>query len=232
MWSLSFPNIEQGSNCDYQLRPLDWQTPIVVINDWLTSEEVASCLKRVEDNKKHAICNMGYSSSGDSTTYSPNFRRSADLNSKFISRDLWKRKEADMLRYAITSYGAPYAQDLKSIYGHSFVTVYRSESGYLGMHSDAGHLNVQGIWRASVTTRYEMTGLIYLSTEGVDFHGGVIRFPYIRNENGEVFQYQPKAGDALFFPCNPIFAHEVTQSQGNRVILGSWRGWRPFEFTN
>ena len=231
MWSLAYPNITQHSNCDYSLQPLNWETPIVVVNNWLSPAEVTDCLTKIEANKKHAICNMSYSSSGDSTAYAPNFRRSADLNSKFISKEIWKRKEADMLRYAVENYGATYAQDQKILYGHSFITVYRAESGYLGMHSDAGHLNLEGSWRASVTTRYEMTGLVYLSTEGVDFNGGLIQFPYIKNENGEIFQYRAKAGDAVFFPCNPVFAHEVTESQGNRIILGAWRGWRPFTFT-
>jgi hypothetical protein len=75
-----------------------------------------------------------------------------------------------------------------------------------------------------------MTSLVYLNTSGIDFAGGIIRFPYIVDETRETFEYVPSAGDALFFPANPIFAHEVTASTGNRNILANWKGWRPYKF--
>lgn len=230
MWYLNYPNIEDGSTCDYKLKPVNWSTPIVVIDNYLTSDEVKDYTTIADNNTKHAICNMSYSSDGGKTGYSPGFRRSADLNSKFFPSSMWTAFEQKMLDVANDFYGAGYPGNKKPLYGHSFCTIYRDDSGFLGMHSDAGHVNDAGVWSASVTTRYEMTGLIYLTSSGIDFQGGIIKFPYIRNDNGEVFEYVPKAGAALFFPANPIFAHEVTESSGKRIIFGSWRGWRPYKF--
>jgi hypothetical protein len=230
MYSLSYPNIEEGSTCDYSLKPLDWANPIVIIKNWLTEEEVTVCNTAIENNLQHAICNLSYSPDGRSNRYSPQFRRSADLNASFFPEEIWNRMEKDALKYAIDCYGAPYEYDKPVLAGHDFATVYRKDSGFLGMHSDAGHQQADGKWYASVTTRYEMTSLVYLNTSGVDFAGGIIRFPYIVDENRETFEYIPSAGDALFFPSNPIFAHEVTASSGTRNILANWKGWRPYEF--
>jgi hypothetical protein len=230
MYSLSYTNIEEGSNCDYSLKPKDWSEPIVVVKNWLTQEEVKSCNDKIEANLQHAICNLSYSPDGKSNRYSPMFRRSADLNSRFFPREIWNRMEKDALKYAIDNYGAPYEYDKPVAASHEFATVYRKDSGFLGMHSDAGHMQADGKWYASVTTRYEMTSLVYLNTSGIDFAGGIIRFPYIVDETRETFEYVPSAGDALFFPANPIFAHEVTASTGNRNILANWKGWRPYKF--
>lgn len=230
MYSLAYPNIEEGSTCDYTLKPKNWSQPVVVVENWLTSEQVQQFNKIIEDNLRHAICNLTYSPDGGKNRYSPWFRRSADLNACFFPKETWQRLESDALRYAIDEYGAPYEYDKPVAASHEFATIYRKDSGFLGMHSDAGHMQADGRWHASVTTRYEMTSLVYLNTIDVDFYGGIIRFPYLINEDRQAFEYRPKAGDAIFFPANPIFAHEVTESQGTRNILAHWKGWRPYKF--
>jgi predicted 2-oxoglutarate/Fe(II)-dependent dioxygenase YbiX len=136
-----------------------------------------------------------------------------------------------MLDAAIEQYSAPYKADAKDIsaLGHSFTTVYKKEAAVLGLHADAG-TQVQGVWRASVTSRYEMSGLLYLTSAGVDFDGGALVFPYLGDKEGKVITYFPRAGDLVVFPSNPLFAHYVKHSDGERVVMGAWRAWRPYTF--
>lgn len=227
MWKLEKQDIEVNSDCDYSLKPVEWNTcPIVVVQNYFTTTEVNALLKVVESNKQHAICNLGYRRNSKAN-YMFKFRRSADLNECFFDATIWDRLESDMLLYAIEKYGAQYSHDKKAISGHSFCTIYQESSGVLNMHSDGGTL-VNNVWKSSVTSRYEMTALVYLTTQGKDFTGGAISFPYLVDESGKMFTYNPVAGDALFFPANPIFAHQVSESVGKRILLGSWRYWRPY----
>lgn len=230
MWRNGNPTIERNSNCDYSLKPLTWdKCPITVVDNYFTDPQVANVLRIVNANRIHAICNLGYRPNGGGS-YMPEFRRSADLNSSFFPQQLWDRIERDMLRCAIEKYGAKYTMDQVAVPGgHSFVTIYQQESGMLQLHSDAGSFR-DGAWKASVTTRYEMTALIYLNTVGKDFTGGVLRFPFILDKDERPFEYHPKAGDAVFFPANPLFAHSVSPAQGDRSLLGAWRLWRPYVY--
>jgi hypothetical protein len=75
-----------------------------------------------------------------------------------------------------------------------------------------------------------MTALVYLTSAGKDFEGGTIRFPFILDLEGKPFEYAPQAGTALFFPANPLFAHSVDASNGNRILLGAWHLWRPYVY--
>lgn len=230
MWHNGNPNIKHQSTCDYSLTPLNWEEPpIVVVKGYFTPQQVQDSLRVINANRIHAICNLGYSATG-SGVYLPEFRRSADLNASFFPASTWDRIEGDMLRYAIDKYGARYTAGQKALQGgHSFATIYQRRSGVLQLHADAGVLR-GGVWQASVTTRYEMTGLIYLTSAGIDFTGGTLQFPYILDPTGVPYQYQPVAGDAVFFPSNPLFAHSVSASEGSRILLGAWRFWRPYVY--
>lgn len=225
------PTIFEGSDCDYKLVPSDWaDNPITVYENWISDATVAQLRATTEANLQHGICNLGYTRDGGGV-YMPQFRRSADINASFYPATVWQDITRAMLRAAIDRYGAIYGPDTPEVQSgsHSFTTVYKKEAAVLGLHSDGG-TQVNGVWRASVTTRYEMSGLLYLTTAGVDFDGGALVFPYLAETNGNAITYYPRAGDLVVFPANPLFSHRVDRSNGERIVMGAWRAWRPYSF--
>jgi hypothetical protein len=233
VWRNLNPYIQHNSTCDYTLQPRDWsQCPVTVIKNFISDQQVLDYKAIVADNLRHAICNFAYNNGGN-PIYNANFRQSADLNSSFFPAELWDSIEQKMLTTAIEKYRAPYTKDQKALRGgHSFATIYRKSAARLGFHCDAGSMDAQGRWVRSVTTRYEMSALVYLSTKDVDFRGGALRFRYIGDQDGKEFVYHPVAGDLVLFPSQPMFAHGVDDSQGDRIVLGSWRNWRELKSPN
>lgn len=67
------------------------------------------------------------------------------------------------------------------------------------------------------------TALLYLNTKGVDYDGGQLDFPSIRNEQNEMLTANHNAGGLVIFPSNPHFLHGVSKVEwGYRVALVSF----------
>jgi SM-20-related protein len=65
-----------------------------------------------------------------------------------------------------------------------------------------------------------ITTLLFLND---DFDGGELVFDYFFDEAGAVCRLKPKAGLAVAFPSNPIFAHSVKPVlKGYRLTIAQW----------
>lgn len=72
-------------------------------------------------------------------------------------------------------------------------------------------------------TKRRFTALLYLNTKGVDYDGGQLDFPSIRNESNALLTPSHNAGSLVIFPSNPLFLHGVSKVRwGYRVVLVSF----------
>lgn len=87
----------------------------------------------------------------------------------------------------------------------------------LPAHADNESCNDDGVWTPNHTSYHYGTALLYLNNCGVDYEGGVLRFPSFDQE------ITPQAGMLVGFMCDRNYQHEVTQIQhGRRYAISIW----------
>lgn len=86
------------------------------------------------------------------------------------------------------------------------------------IHDEYWHLHVD----KNSTSHYDYSGLLYLSTQDVDFTGGRLRF-FARDEVTVEEVVEPRRGRALFFTSGPENPHGVDRVlTGTRFVLSFW----------
>jgi predicted 2-oxoglutarate/Fe(II)-dependent dioxygenase YbiX len=84
-------------------------------------------------------------------------------------------------------------------------------------HADSESRNDEGLWTANHTSYHYSAALLYLNDSGVDYEGGVLRFPSLEQE------IIPQAGMLVGFMCDRNYQHEVTPiQQGRRYAISIW----------
>jgi predicted 2-oxoglutarate/Fe(II)-dependent dioxygenase YbiX len=84
-------------------------------------------------------------------------------------------------------------------------------------HADNESCNDDGVWTPNHTSYHHSTALLYLNNCGVDYEGGVLRFPSFEQE------IMPQAGMLVGFMCDRTYQHEVTPIQhGRRYAISVW----------
>ena len=85
------------------------------------------------------------------------------------------------------------------------------------LHADSERQEPEGDWVPNHTSWRVYTAMLYLNTCGVDYQGGVLRFPKIGRE------VVPRAGYLVGFTCGHQHQHEVTRVQrGRRYAISIW----------
>lgn len=89
--------------------------------------------------------------------------------------------------------------------------------GFQPLHADAERQNDQGEWEPNHSAWRTHVGLLYLSNEGEDHDGGVLRLPEFGVE------YPPQKGLLVGFPSSREYVHEVTKVEsGKRYAMAVW----------
>ena len=84
-------------------------------------------------------------------------------------------------------------------------------------HADNESCNDDGVWTPNHTSYHHSTALLYLNNSGIDYEGGVLRFPTFEHE------IIPQAGMLVGFRCDRTYQHEVTPTQsGRRYAISIW----------
>ena len=84
-------------------------------------------------------------------------------------------------------------------------------------HADNEKRTRNGVWRPNHTPYHHCTAVLYLNTCGVDYEGGLLRFPSTQQ------QIIPKSGLLVGFLSNREYEHEVTRVQsGRRYSISIW----------
>jgi predicted 2-oxoglutarate/Fe(II)-dependent dioxygenase YbiX len=74
------------------------------------------------------------------------------------------------------------------------------------------------------TPQRQLVGLLFLSTQGIDFDGGELVFTTIVDNAGEPLTIKPEAGVLLVFPAHLWYMHGVNAvTSGTRFVVNSWR---------
>jgi predicted 2-oxoglutarate/Fe(II)-dependent dioxygenase YbiX len=85
------------------------------------------------------------------------------------------------------------------------------------LHADSEQLDEHDCWVRNHTWWRRYTAILYLNTNGVDYHGGVLCFP----EAG--VEITPKAGLLIAFPSGRLYRHTVTPVDlGRRYSMAVW----------
>jgi predicted 2-oxoglutarate/Fe(II)-dependent dioxygenase YbiX len=84
-------------------------------------------------------------------------------------------------------------------------------------HADSESRNDEGIWTPNHTSYHYGAAVLYLNNSGVDYEGGVLRFPLLEQE------IIPQAGMLVGFMCDRNYQHEVTTIlKGRRYAISIW----------
>jgi predicted 2-oxoglutarate/Fe(II)-dependent dioxygenase YbiX len=84
-------------------------------------------------------------------------------------------------------------------------------------HADSESCNDAGVWTPNHTSYHYGAALLYLNNSGVDYEGGLLRFPSLERE------IIPQAGMLVGFMCDRNYQHEVTAiRQGKRYAISVW----------
>ncbi len=85
------------------------------------------------------------------------------------------------------------------------------------VHADSESRNDEGVWTANHTSYHYGAALLYLNNCGIDYEGGVLRFPSLEQE------IIPQAGMLVGFICDRKYQHEVTPIlRGTRYAISVW----------
>jgi len=89
------------------------------------------------------------------------------------------------------------------------------------LHADNERQADNGQWVPNHTPWRAFAAMVYLNTSGVDYKGGVLRFPAL----GQAVA--PQAGELVGFSCGHEHEHEVTPIQeGRRYSISIWLTWK------
>jgi predicted 2-oxoglutarate/Fe(II)-dependent dioxygenase YbiX len=84
-------------------------------------------------------------------------------------------------------------------------------------HADSESCNDDGVWTPNHTSYHHGAALIYLNNCGIDYEGGLLRFPSFEQE------IVPQAGMLVGFMCDRTYQHEVTPiRRGQRYAISIW----------
>ena len=87
----------------------------------------------------------------------------------------------------------------------------------LPAHADNEKCNDDGVWVPNHTSYHHSTAQLYLNNCGIDYEGGLLRFPSLEQE------IIPQAGMLVGFMCDRNYEHEVTPIQrGQRYTITVW----------
>lgn len=90
------------------------------------------------------------------------------------------------------------------------------------LHADNERQEVDGRWVPNHTPFRDYVVMIYLNTGGMDFEGGVLRFPIMHRD------IVPEAGELVGFTCGREHQHEVTPLiRGYRYSVAMWMTVNP-----
>ncbi|MDX1296395.1 MAG: 2OG-Fe(II) oxygenase, partial [Sulfurimonadaceae bacterium] len=74
-----------------------------------------------------------------------------------------------------------------------------------------------------ITTVLFATSHVGSGGDATQFSGGELVFNYLYDRDGNQIRLQPKAGEMVIFPSNPLFSHEVLPvKEGYRLTLVQW----------
>jgi predicted 2-oxoglutarate/Fe(II)-dependent dioxygenase YbiX len=83
-------------------------------------------------------------------------------------------------------------------------------------HADSESYD-DGVWTPNHTSYHYSAALLYLNNGGIDYEGGVLRFPSFEQE------IIPQAGMLVGFMCDRNYQHEVTPiERGRRYAITIW----------
>jgi predicted 2-oxoglutarate/Fe(II)-dependent dioxygenase YbiX len=84
-------------------------------------------------------------------------------------------------------------------------------------HADNEACDEDGVWTPNHTSYHHSTAMLYLNNCGIDYEGGLLRFPSFEQE------IIPQAGMLVGFMCDRRYQHEVTPIQhGQRYAISIW----------
>lgn len=107
-----------------------------------------------------------------------------------------------------------YEEDLVEDYSVIFQS---REGASMPPHADSEMQEESGEWVPNRTSQRTHVALLYLTTEGVDHEGGILR---LVNQNIEI---PPHSGWLVHFPADHRYVHEVTEiTKGTRYALAVW----------
>lgn len=87
----------------------------------------------------------------------------------------------------------------------------------LPVHADNESYNDDGVWTPNHTFYHHCAAQLYLNDCGIDYEGGLLRFPSLEQE------ISPQAGMLVGFMCDRNYQHEVTPIQhGRRYAISIW----------
>lgn len=87
----------------------------------------------------------------------------------------------------------------------------------LPAHADNESCNDDGVWTPNHTSYHHSAALLYLNNCGIDYEGGLLRFPSFEQE------IIPQAGMLVGFMSDRNYQHEVTPVQhGRRYAISIW----------
>jgi len=90
------------------------------------------------------------------------------------------------------------------------------------LHADNERQQADGSWVPNHTPFRDYVALLYLNTSGVNFEGGVLRFPALHRD------IVPGAGELVGFTCGREHKHEVTPLiRGYRYSVSIWMTANP-----
>jgi predicted 2-oxoglutarate/Fe(II)-dependent dioxygenase YbiX len=78
------------------------------------------------------------------------------------------------------------------------------------LHADNEREDEGGQWVPNHTPWRDHTAMLYLNSSGIDYQGGLLRFPLLARD------IAPQAGQLVGFSCRHQHQHEVTAVQGGR----------------
>ena len=88
---------------------------------------------------------------------------------------------------------------------------------FLPSHADNESCNDNGVWAPNHTSYHHCAAQLYLNNCGIDYEGGLLRFPSLEQE------IIPQAGMLVGFMCDRSYQHEVTPVQeGRRYAISIW----------
>ena len=121
---------------------------------------------------------------------------------------------ADRVKEIIRNLSAFYEEDLVEDYTVIFE---QFEGAFQPLHADSER-EENGEWVPNHSAQRSHVGLLYLTDEGVDHEGGILRLP-----NQDELEYAPRKGLLVGFPSTHEYVHEVTKvTKGTRYAMAVW----------
>jgi len=140
-----------------------------------------------------------------------------------IEGRLWGRGQLKSMSNRLGAIRQGALEELQSFFGEAglhveftLLTEMRQGDAH-PLHADNERRAEDGRWIPNHTPWRAFASMVYLNTSGVDYTGGVLRFPSLGKE------VVPQAGDLVGFGCGHEHEHEVTPiADGRRYSISIW----------